>query len=407
MSWQDRIEKLMTITTGDGQDWEVIWKNPRKAIEWNGAEFPFIGVAGVYARKRKLLGRKFPLEFFFQGEDHLQTAKLFERAADDPRPWVVQHPYYDTIICQVFSLEIDDTSLNVTRVTGTAIETITEDGTRFVKDPVDAVQLKQASLQLSLENELTTEPTIQDVNTLQQNLSNYHDEGAKIISLPEEAEEYINAFNEAASYVNVITASPILAMRAMVSFLTLPARFTADVKNRIEVMLQQFEILRRTLSSVVKVPSKQLYESQGAALISSLCAAAVTPLSGNYNNATSAVTIAEQILEAHQQFLEDLDELQSPNGGSPLYFVPGFEVMNQLNEVVNLTVSALVGIALNGRMERTVTLQYDSNLILVTHRFYGLDGQDANLEEMIENNGFTYKDIALGLKKGTKIVYYK
>jgi hypothetical protein len=407
MSWQDRIEKKLSITTGDGKVWEVLWKNAQKAVEWNGTEFQFIGVEGTLARKKKLLGRKFPLEFYFQGADHLEEAKLFEISANDPRAWIVEHPYYDTIIAQVFSLNIDDSGLNVSKITCTAIETMTEDGTRLQDNPVDTIELQKITLDEACEAELTTEPTIQDVNTLQSNVESNYDEGVKIVSIPEEAEEYFNAFNEASSLINTVTASPLLAMRAMVSLLSLPAQFTADVKARIDTLRNQWDILRRTLNGLTRRPSKQLYEIQGTTILSAMCRAATTPLSGNYTNSTSALNIAEIIQEVYEEFLEDLDEIQSSNASDPLNFIPGFDVMSQLSDIVNLSISALLQIALNGKVERSVILKEDSNVVLLTHRFYGLDLEDANITELIENNNFNYQQIALGIKKGTRVVYYK
>jgi len=63
MSWEDKITKQLSITTGDGKVYTVIWVNSSKSIEWHGSEFSFLEVNGTLAKKKKVLGRKFPLEF--------------------------------------------------------------------------------------------------------------------------------------------------------------------------------------------------------------------------------------------------------------------------------------------------------------------------------------------------------
>jgi hypothetical protein len=405
MSWEDKITKQLSITTGDGKIYTVVWINASKSIEWHGSEFSFLEVNGTLAKKKKLLGRKFPLEFYFQGADHLDEFARFERSCSDTRPMVIEHPLYDVIIAQLMSLNVDNTTMNYSKVTCTAIETITEENPVTTIDPIDSIAQIKTVLDVSNEAELTQPPSITDVNTLNIVTAQNYKQGLKIITIPEEAQDYFNAFSTASSYINTATASPLLAMRATISMLTMPAKFTADVKSRVNTLVEQFNNLRITITGIYTVPSKQIYEVQGNALISSMCLAASTPLSGNYRNSNSAINIVEILLTNYRLFLTDLDALQSPNGGNPAFFIPGFDALNQLNLLVNLTVSSLLQIALNGRQERSLILTEDTNIITLTHRLYSLDPKDNNISELIDNNKFTYKDM-LGIEKGKKITYY-
>jgi len=405
MSWEDKITKQLSITTGDGKIYTVVWINASKSIEWHGSEFSFLEVNGTLAKKKKILGRKFPLEFYFQGADHLDEFARFERSCSDTRPMVIEHPLYDVIVAQLMSLNVDNTTMNYSKVTCTAIETITEENPVTTIDPIDSIAQIKTTLDVSNEAELTQPPSITDVNTLNIVTAQNYKQGLKIITIPDEAQDYFNAFSTASSYINTATASPLLAMRATISMLTMPAKFTSDVKSRVNTLVEQFNNLRITITGIYTVPSKQIYEVQGNALISSMCLAASTPLSGNYRNSTSAVNIIETLLTNYKLFLTDLDALQSPNGGNPAYFIPGFDALNQLSLLVNLTVSSLLQIALNGRQERSLILTEDTNIITLTHRLYSLDPKDNNINELIDNNNFTYKDM-LGIEKGKKITYY-
>jgi hypothetical protein len=405
MSWQDQIKNNIKITAANGRVFNVVWDKPSVTTEWNGAKNAFLEIPGTLAKKKKLLGREFPLEFYFQGPNNVADSLDFNEAMDDVRPVTIDHPYYGIIIASLFSINLDHTALNLTRVTSTAIETISEQGVVSFIDPIDNIALFKSSLDDINEAELTEPPSISDVNTLQLVTQKNYKEGLKIITLPADAQAYFNAFSAASSAINVATASPLLAMRATIAMINLPAQFLASVKYRLNALVNQFNILRTTLQNLFTVPSKQIYEIQGNALISAICVAAVSPLSGNYRNKPDALGVIKKIIAVYQQFLADLDVLQDPNGGNPLYFIPGADALNQLNELVTLTVSSLLQIALNGRQERSVILTEDTDLIKFTHKYYGLDPFDNNINEIIENNSLTYHDMLI-LKKGRKMIYY-
>ncbi len=406
MSWEDRVTKQLTITTGDSKVYTVIWLNASKSVEWHGSEFSFLEIPGTLAKKKKLLGRKYPLEFYFQGENHLEDYANFEKSLDaTTKPCSIEHPLYNTIIAQIFSLNVDNTTMNYSKVTATAIETISEDNPVVTLEPVDQIAQKKVTLDAMTEAELTQTPSITDVNNLSTSASQSYKHGVKIITIPSESQDYMNAFSVASNAISTATASPLLAMRATISLLTLPAKFTADVKSRINTLVDTFNTLRSTIQNLLTVPAKQIYEVQGNSIISAMCLAASTPLSGNYANSVAALNIVDIISTNYKQFLADLDTLQSPNASSPLYFVPGFEAINLLNEMVNLTISSLIQIALSGKQERSLILTEDTNIIMLTHKLYSLDQNDNNINELIDNNSLTYRDM-LGLEKGRKITYY-
>ena len=54
--------------------------------------------------------------------------------------------------------------------------------------------------------------------------------------------------------------------------------------------------------------------------------------------------------------------------------------------MINFTLSNLFIIALNAKQERSIVLEEDSNLINLAHRFYSLDLDDENIDELILNN---------------------
>jgi hypothetical protein len=411
MSWIDKVKNPLIITTGDGQEFSFnLWVNASQELEWNESQFNFINIEGTLVKKKKAIGRKFPLEFYYQGQNHIDLSDIFRIALRDERPATLDHPYYGLLAVQILNLKIDNSVLNISKFTGTAYETITENALPSRPDVLEAIQVKKIEIDEICEEELTEEPSITEINTFKNSNEQNYKAGLKIATLPEEAQEYFNAFSTASNAIDVITATPILAIRAAISVITLPAKFQAAVQSRIKTLQDQMSYLRRTLLGIGQhVAGKQIFEVQGMGIISSMCIASVAPLTGDYTNASSVLTIIDIIKGAHRQLLTDLDSLQDDNGGSPDNFIPGALAVGEMNDLVALTLSNLLDIALNGKKEISVVLSEDSNIILLTDKYYGLDPEDENLQKFIDTNGLTVnkntKDTLI-LKKGRTIVYY-
>lgn len=404
MSWTDNIETELIITTGDGKQYKPLWIPTSKDLEYNIAEFEFPEVNGTLVKKGTPKGRKFPLEVYFQGEDYLVQSDAFEVSARDQRPWVVLHPYYGNITVQPASLSFDNSKYNSAKITGVLLETITEDNPKTVIDPIDTISLDKESLDKAFVAAFDVAPSVSDINTLKQKNSIFYTLGAKIISLASESENYFNLFNEANAAVLNATALPLQAIMATQALINAPALFEANVRDRLILLSTQFNSLRDSLSSNER-SGKKIYESSGGAFISSMAIASANPLDGNYKNMTDVLLAIEQIITSYNFYLEDLDSIQTENGGLPDSYIPDASSLIGLSALVNLTISNLYKIALNSRSERSIVLEDDSNWVVLTHRFYGLDPLDNNLKELIENNSAGLNEM-LQVRKGRKIIYY-
>jgi hypothetical protein len=405
MSWEEKLKNKFIITCGDGKQFTPLWRNPSVTLTWNVAEFNFPEVEGTLVKKSKQMGRKFPLEFYFQGEDHLEQAAEFEASANNTNNWTINHPFYGLLNVQVAELNRDNKDFNTSGYTCVAIETIVEDNPRATFEPTDTILLQKENLDVEYEGNVTEKISAQDITRMQDINTKAFDASVPVIELPEEFEEYYNAFNNASTLINTATASPILAMRAAISVLTLPSRFTLDVKTRLNVLLDTFNLLRDTVENLFDVSSKQIYQVQGGALISAMCVAAATPLPGNYTNKKAVLASVDLIVAAFNNYALDLDTLQGPNGGNPQNYIPTFTTLQQLQSLVSLTIANLFDIALDAKSERTLILEEDSNIIVLTHRLYGLDADDNNINELIANNGWGLAQ-SLQIRKGTKVIYY-
>lgn len=411
MSWVDKISNGFIINTGDGKRYTPAWLNASVVTEYQTAEFNFIGVAGSLVKQEQPIGNKYSLEIYFQGADHLDVSEQFRISCDDKRPWTVEHPLYGLINVKCPSLTHDNSGYNVTKITGTMIETILEGPPNVSVNPLDQIPIMFETTAQDLEAALTETPAAADIITLTEDNAAVYKKGVRIVTLANDFETFTNAYNTAITYIDTATATPLLMMRSVINVITLPAKFDAAVRTRLGVLLDTFDSLRANLAGLISVASKQLFQNKQGAVVCGMCSAASQPLNTDFLNSSTILDTIDDIINARQRFLSDLDGLTASNGGSPLSFVPNAQALISLNELVNTTISALFNLSLSARSERSIYIEKDTNWILLAHRLYGLDANDVNINDLISENQtpgseFNFLNEYLQVEKGRKIVYY-
>lgn len=405
MSWKDQLENTLTIICGDGKSYSPYWIVLPYSVEFNIAAFEFPNLIGTLVNPGFPKGRRFEMEIYFQGEDHIAQSEAFRISAGDKRPWTLNHPLYGPILVRPVSLSFDATGLGLTKIAGLLIETISEIYPKTAVDPQGNARLLKENLDDSCINALTAKPSISDINTVIDKNNKNFKVAIKRIKLPEEAEAFTNALNNANSAVQNLTSGPLEAMHQTIVLISAPARFTLNVKTRIDVLNEQFQNIRTGIIGVTNVATKQLFQNMAATVLSSQMEAVLFPLKGDYSKSTEALSVIDVLVKNYNTFISDLDLMQTPNGGNTSSFIPDANVIIQLNNLLHFSISNLMSIALDGKSERSVIIEEDSNVILLTHRFYGLDDNDENINEFMDNNNVGLNNI-LQIKKGTRIIYY-
>lgn len=405
MSWLDRINEELVITTGDGKEWKPLWQNSTREYDWNFAEFEFPNLAGTLAKKSQLKGVRYGFELYFQGDDHFEVTTAFMQSAKDLRPWKISHPNYGILYVQVPKIQVDETKYNVSLLTGVAIETILDDKPMAFNDPLTKILTDKSNLDESFITNFQAKPNSSDVNSLKQTNDNFYLLGKSKIKDSVEAEEYFNLYNQSNAALTNAINDPLLAMRQLNAFITYPARTQTDVNARVNLYLEQFNLLRSNITGISTKNEKQIYQNNAGTIFANICVAAATPLTTNYQTKMLVVNMSQLIFTNYKLFLTDLDLLQSDNGGKVESFIPDQSLIQGLDSLINYTLSNLFNIAKDAKQERTVILGEDSNVILLTHRFYGLDQADGNLSNFIEINNISLNEI-LNIEKGRKLVYY-
>lgn len=403
MSWIDQAREDMIIVMGDGREFRPLWKEPQKAIEYNIAQFEFPGIEGTRVSRGTRKGRKFPLELYFVGEFHIQEADRFETSARDERHWVVTHPYYGVINAHPLSINIDNTGGNVSKITVSLLETIVEQNPKGVDTPVDFILSSADVTGEALINYAAVNipaPSIQDKNLMTKNVTSIYNEGQKTIKDIVDAENYFNLFTEATAAILNATADVTQAMTTIQAMIDAPFQFADTVRNRFNTLKNQFDAL---VTIFVRPSEKRIYESTASFILGSMAKTLVTNF--NYQSSDEVILITGDFLDTYNSFITTLDSLQSENGAIEGSYVPDPDSMIKLQDLVNYTVSKLIEIALDSKQERSVVLEYDSNVIILAHRFYGLLPDDSTIDYLIETNKLGM-DYLLQIPAGTVIKYY-
>lgn len=407
MSWVERIKSNIKITTGDGKVYEPLYFITEKSVEYNIATFEFPNIEGTLVKRGTPKGARYTLELIFQGDDHLDQRLAFEESNKDNRPWIVNHPIYDKLILQPTSLTYDPRGLNTSRITGEMIETITDDAPKVSIDPAQQTSVNiQDSLDISIEQfSNNVQPGTSDINQMADDVANAYSLGSEAIMTEDQSNEYFDLFNIANAAILDATSDVGVAVTAMQDVLIYPFLFEDAVKNRINLFRDQFLALSEDVLTLTGFNSKTIYATNAGYMLNGIISASITPLANDYTNVTQVFEIIDIILDVQNQYISNLNSIQSPNGGQEDSYIPEFTTISSINNMVNFAVSQLFVIALSAQQERVLFLEHDSNPVLLAHRFYGLEADDSTITQFIDQNNIGLSEL-LEIKKDRRIVYY-
>ncbi len=406
MSWIDDLKTPLTIKTGDGKSYSPLWVPTKKQLGWQTTEFEYIDVPGAFVDRKLPKARRFPLDFVFTGDNHLVDAQAFETSANDPRPWTITHPYYGQLIVQPSEMDVDHTGYNVSRFTGTVVETITDQYPKGTDIPAGVISNGATNTNTALAYNYGTnaKPAPTDV-VVMQNARRFTYTTFIAITPPDIAAGMVNDFNRANAAINRLLLEPLKAIQQLQQVIFAPAQLATSAPGRVTAsatILQNYSNYLRT-TTVKSV--KQLYEAIGGTALTAMAYAASTPLAGDYRTRRQVLAIADQLTASYALYLSVLDAMQTASASNPGSFVPSADGSYQLHQLISFTLSNLFNIASNARQERTFILEEDSNCILLTHRLYGLQADDSTLDLFMDQNNIGINELLL-IRKGRKITYY-
>jgi hypothetical protein len=407
MSWIEQMAKPYIIKTGDGVEYMVKYKPNQIQQAFNIALFEFPNVVGTRAERRNVKGERYALDIYFDGDNHLTEMQAFKQSARNPKYWTVQHPMYGTLFVQPLELTYDSKDYNLTRVTGVMIETVigTKPAKKNAQSKIAADKVQIDQLQATT-YALDVQPTVADVSSYKGDLTALYNEGTKGVGTTLDSEVYFNAFTAAQGGLDNLIAEPLAAVRLAQRVIEAPFNFAQNVKGRILLFLNQIDKLNSSFNTILNRRQKRQYETNVGAIITSMAKTTVTNTDGSYNNRPDAIEIADLLAGAYNNFIINLDSLQTNTGGDADGYIPDFDGLSGITDLTVFTINNLYDVAAEGRLQVTFALEEDSAIINLVHRFYGLDPDDIFLNEFIDTNMIGLKEMFI-IPKGTPITYYE
>lgn len=407
MAWIDQIDNGISIKTGDGRIYNPEYFITSFDEDFNISEFNFPNIKGTLVDRREPLGRKYSLEILFQGTDHLDIAEEFRISTHNKKYWEVAHPIYGTIFCHPATLKYDSSGLNTTRITGSMIETIITDAPRTTIDPVEKTKIDIENINETYTSKFDgTSMFPKHTKQMTATAKTVYSKGSENVKSGVESNNYFNLFNEANSAIAAATNYPATAIEAMKSLMMYPSLFSESVQFRIKLFVDQITSLQSQISSLTDKPSKMIFENDLTTLMLGLVQSAITPLNQtDYSSMNDVLSIISQITTTYNSIVENLDSIQSLNGAEPDSYISDYENIIGIDSVVNYAVSQLMLIALNSSQERLYICDTDTNVITLTHRFYGISEDQSTIDALIRNNNIGLNEL-LQIKKGRSIKYY-
>ncbi len=406
MSWLERINSEFIIKCGDGREYRPLWMNAVKSYEFNVSEFEFINQRGAKVVREEAKARRFNLTLHFEGENVLDISDNFERSTYDKRPWTITHPMYGQLTVQPLGINFDNTKFNVTTITCTIVETLLDNFPRTNDDFVDIIEQRanvtNEALASALESEELSASDLQEIQQQQRGLYNQ----GKNFATGLDSETYFNLFNEANNALFVAQSNPIQSIIATQRFILAPANFIQSARTRQNILTRQFIELLNFLPRVLSRSEKMIFQSNAGTLITAKALATSTPdLNVDFKTGIEVLNYAQILHTDLNTYLTSIESLQTDNGGELDSYIPNYEPIKELIDLVNYTVVNLINIAVNSKTERSIILNYDTNAIELTHRLYGLDANDNNLNDLINQNDLSFDELLI-IPQNKKIVYY-
>lgn len=409
MSWIDNVENtIFTIRTGDGKSYTPdLPINYETEKQFNAATFEFISVAGALIRRKLPRARKFPLVFYFQGDNNIDVANAFDISSNDPRAWIVRHPQYGDITGQPISISRNDTKLNATEITVDFWETIVTTFPQVgLPDPAGEVVLKTEIFgtisPINYAAKVNLKP--KDVTTV----TNFAGTLTAIVQKGMDAAhtaEFTADINLMMNNINNLILAPVDAISSIHQVCLLPAKLELSVILRLEMISAIYNSIATILSNQPTVNNKAFFETAAGICVCSVANAITNPLNGDYITRDQVAAAQSNLMAIYSDYLNTLDTAYVEINTIGSAFSASQETQSALQDVVLSTLTNLYLLAFGAKQERLVMLEKDGQLIVLVHKYMGLDQSDANIETFRTINNFKNNYLFL-IPAGTQVKYY-
>lgn len=404
MSWEEKLEfSPFLIRTGDGKRYKPKWKTGETSVEFNTSIFNFIDVPGSLVERKQPKANKYPLTFWFDGADNVDNTQAFMDSANDNRIWEIDHPFYGKVKGHPVSITRNDVNLNITEITVEFWESIDVDYPNANFSVKDNSLVKRDNIVASSGRAYATSNVLSsaDIVKNKESITATSSVVSKLADA-ETASTFQNDYADAMKAMDNLLPSPLNAIFKAQTILLTPSGVNVPVLERLKAYIASFERLGKV---VYTLADKYFFQTQGATTVASYANASVNPIEGDYETIRDVETASAGLLTMYNEYIKVLDEQSVSIYDTENTFQPDATVQKDLYDLVMYTVGNLFNLGFDSQQERIVYTDKDTNLILLAHKYFGLDVDDENLERFRLINNIRLDEL-LKIKKGRKIIYY-
>lgn len=404
-SWGQKAKQDVIITTGDSEEWRPLHFFAQEQVEYQTSEFDFIDKAGTLVKRKEKRGRRFDISIAFEGEDHHERAKTFQKSADDKRPWRIDHPYLEIATVHPLSLSYDFSDHNVSMITGEVVETIEEVAPRVFVDSELELTRRDADIRdASAATYSGSIPSQSAINDLSGAVDDAFNAIEDEVSDQADLESFIETYNDTTRAIRSGVNAPGVAMDRTIRLLSAPARFAIDLERKMSLIASRLESLADRFDASSNADSKATFETSAAGYV---IASSLAPIidKGKIRDRNEAIRRSQQVSGVYDTYLNKLDALSTSFNDTPASYQPDPSLQQQVSSLVQASASKLFQIAIGSNQERSIRLVSESDLITLTHYLYGIDPEEENIDRLMDINNIGQNEV-MEIPRGRQIIYY-
>lgn len=417
MTWQDRIHPEIFLVSPLKKLFFGLWRENPQEMEKSLGVHKYPGIAGAFIQDQDVGAVSYPIDFFFEGDDHDREAAAFFQACRENGPWEILHP-----------VDGNKTSMYLVKVSRNMAETsVSEFTTTWLESSADEEIISrpatpefvsfQSTLIFDQAADEFDRKVTQETETQKQAV---RFAGRKLIEKIRAALAFLYELNnEINSRVNAIQSAinkalnefilrPLALAAQIQQLIQLPALALNNIRERLEAFRELAESIFGLTPETTFPRDRNTVAVMELALGAVLASASLSLVTGPLVSRQEAIENAEFLTELFAFVTDGLDELEElfSDLQADRQFFSQSETFALLSNLITLAANAAVKQSFDLAIEKRFTLDRARAPIEITITEYGdLGENDSNLELFNNSNALQGNDLIL-LPAGREVVVY-